>query len=38
MEPTNSQLYNALETAMMVMGKERFCAKYLAAFKEGRLL
>jgi 5-methyltetrahydrofolate--homocysteine methyltransferase len=37
LDPTDPQLYGALKTAVMVMGKDRYCMNYLAAFKQGRL-
>jgi 5-methyltetrahydrofolate--homocysteine methyltransferase len=37
LDPTDRNLYGALKTAVMVMGKDRFCMNYIAAFKQGRL-
>jgi len=37
LDPTDHQLYGALTTAVMVMGRDKFCMNYLAAFKQGRL-
>jgi len=36
-DPTDKKLYGALKTALMVMGKDEFCMKYISTFKEGRL-
>ena len=36
-DPTDRKLYGSLKTALMVMGKDEFCMKYIKAFKEGRL-
>ena len=36
-DSTDRKLYGSLKTALMVMGKDEFCMKYIKAFKEGRL-
>lgn len=36
-DTTDKMLYGALKAALMVMGKDEFCMKYVSAYKEGRL-
>jgi 5-methyltetrahydrofolate corrinoid/iron sulfur protein methyltransferase len=37
LDPTDKQLYAALMTTLMVMGKDDFCMQFIRAFREGRL-
>jgi 5-methyltetrahydrofolate corrinoid/iron sulfur protein methyltransferase len=36
-DPTDRQIYAALRAALMIMGKDEYCMKYITAFREGRL-
>ncbi|MBU4316331.1 MAG: dihydropteroate synthase [Proteobacteria bacterium] len=38
LDPTDNLLFSSLEAALMVLGKDRFCMNYLAAFKKGRVV
>lgn len=37
MDPTDKQLYGALRAAVMIAGKDEYCAQYIKAFREGHL-
>jgi cobalamin-dependent methionine synthase I len=37
LDPTDKQLYGALQAALMVAGKDEFCMGYITTFREGRL-
>jgi hypothetical protein len=36
MDPTDKQLYGALRPAVMIDGKDEYCAQYIKAFREGQ--
>jgi cobalamin-dependent methionine synthase I len=37
LDPTDREIYSALKTAVMVMGKDEYCMDYIKAFRQGRL-
>ena len=37
LDPTDKQLFGALNSSLMVAGKDEFCMQYIAGFREGRL-
>jgi cobalamin-dependent methionine synthase I len=37
MDPTDKELFAALEAGLMISGKDDFCMEYISAFREGRL-
>jgi 5-methyltetrahydrofolate--homocysteine methyltransferase len=36
LDPTDKQLFGALNSSLMVAGKDEFCIQYITAFREGR--
>jgi cobalamin-dependent methionine synthase I len=36
MDPTDRQLYGALKAALMIVGKDEYCATYIRCFREGQ--
>lgn len=37
LDPTDKQLFGALKSALMIVGKDEFCMQYIAGFREGKL-
>ena len=35
LDPTDKQLYSSLMAALMVLGKDEFCLRYITAFRQG---
>lgn len=36
LDPTDKQLYGSLRAALMIVGKDEYCMKYISAFREDR--